>query len=180
MATGEAKESPAAPATASPAADRLQEVGERIERLLEGGVPDAPVAREDARELVRIVTELYGSGLERLLELAHETGALTGTLVERLADDELVSALLLIHGLHPFGVRERVERALRGEAEVVEVTDEGVVRVRLLGHGCGSVPAEQVQARIEAVAPEAVRVEFESTPSLIPVESLTARLRTPA
>ena len=40
--------------------DRLLAAGERIERVLERGAPGSPVAREDARDLVRVLTELYG------------------------------------------------------------------------------------------------------------------------
>jgi hypothetical protein len=86
--------------------------GERIERLLEASAAAGPIARERAEELVRLVVELYGAGLERVLELAYDAGALDDDLLASLAGDELVSSLLLVHGLHPYGVEERVQRAL--------------------------------------------------------------------
>jgi Fe-S cluster biogenesis protein NfuA/nitrite reductase/ring-hydroxylating ferredoxin subunit len=172
--------------------------GERIEALLDASATGGPVARERAEELVRLVVELYGAGLERLLELAYDAGALDDALLESLASDELVSSLLLVHGLHPYAVEERVQRALDdvrpylgshgGDVELLGVSDEGVVRLQLLGScdGCASsaVTLElAVEDAIRAAAPEIVRIDVEekapaSGPNVIPVESLTARLRT--
>ena len=103
------------------AADQLLTVGEQIERVFERGEPDAPVAREQARDLVRAVTELYGAGLARVLELADAQGVLDGPLLACIAEDPLVSALLLVHGLHPLDPGERVRRALaRIEGQLAE------------------------------------------------------------
>jgi Fe-S cluster biogenesis protein NfuA/nitrite reductase/ring-hydroxylating ferredoxin subunit len=173
--------------------------GERIEHLLEASAAAGPIARERAEELVRLVVELYGAGLERVLELAYEAGALDDDLLESLAADELVSSLLLVHGLHPYGVEERVQRALDsvrpylgshgGDVQLLEVTDEGVVRLELLGScdGCASssVTLElAVEDAIHAAAPEILRIEVEEKEKaagagVISVESLTARLRAP-
>ena len=71
--------------------------GERIEALLDAAATGGPVARERAEELVRLVVELYGAGLERMLELAYDAGALDDALLESLASDHLVSSLLLVH-----------------------------------------------------------------------------------
>lgn len=173
--------------------------GERIEHLLEASAAAGPIARERAEELVRLVVELYGAGLERVLELAYDAGALDDDLLASLAADELVSSLLLVHGLHPYGVEERVERALDGvrpylgshggDVALLEVTEDGVVRLELLGScdGCASssVTLElAVEDAIHAAAPEILRIEVEerekpASSGVIPVESLTARLRTP-
>jgi Fe-S cluster biogenesis protein NfuA/nitrite reductase/ring-hydroxylating ferredoxin subunit len=174
-------------------------VGERIERLLDASAASGSLVRERAEELVRLVVELYGSGLERVLELAYEAGALTDELLEALADDELVSGLLLVHGLHPYPVEERVGRALDrvrpymgthgGDVELIEVTDSGVARLRMLGScdGCASSAVTldlAVRDAVEAAAPEIVEIEVvEDTPrkaavsGVIPVDALTARLR---
>ena len=171
--------------------------GERIELLLEASAAAGPVARERAEELVRLVVELYGAGLERLLVLAHDAGALDDDLLAAFADDELVSSLLLVHGLHPYGVRERVEQALDGvrpylgshggDVRLLEVTEDSVVRLQLLGScdGCASssVTLElAVEDAIHAAAPEIVRIDVEqgtqvTDGNVIPVEQLTARLR---
>jgi len=174
--------------------------GERIEHLLEASTAAGPVARERAEELVRLVVELYGAGLERVLELAYDAGALDDDLLESLAADELVSSLLLVHGLHPYSVQERVSRALDdvrpylgshgGDVQLLGVTGDGVVRLALLGScdGCASsaVTLElAVEEAIHAAAPEIVAIEVEegtkakAAPGLISVESLTARLHPP-
>lgn len=182
------------PATAEPSDLRVS--GERIEALLEASAAAGPLARERAEELVRLVVELYGAGLERVLEIVHEGGGLGPAVLDRLADDDLVASLLLVHGLHPYGVPDRVERALAkvrpylgshgGNVELLDVSDDGVVRLRLLGScdGCASSSDTlqlAVRGAIEAAAPEIVRIDVADPPTaaggVIPVESLTARLR---
>jgi len=173
-------------------------VGERIERLLDAAAASGPLVRERAEELLRLVADLYGAGLERVLELAYDAGALSDELLDQLADDELVAPLLLVHGLHPYPVEERVGRALDkvrpymgthgGDVELIEVTDEGVARLRMLGScdGCASSAVTldlAVKDAVEAAAPEIVRIELveetaaKSSGGLISIDSLTARLR---
>ncbi len=170
-------------------------VGERIEHLLEASSAAGPVARERAEELVRLVVELYGAGLERVLEIAYDAGALGDEVLAGLASDELVASLLLVHGLHPYGVEERVERALEGvrpylgshggDVRLLGVSPDGVVRLQLLGScdGCASsaVTLElAVGDAIRAAAPEIQRIDVEEAPresGVISVESLGARIR---
>lgn len=169
--------------------------GERIELLLEASAANGPVAHERAEELVRLVVELYGAGLERVMELAYDAGALSDELLAQLADDDLVASLLLVHGLHPYGVHDRVERALEGvrpylgshggDVRLLGVSDEGVVELELLGScdGCASsaVTLElAVEDAIRVAAPEVIRIDVkQAAPSsgVIPVEQLTSRLR---
>ncbi len=186
-----------------PARPALRACGERIEQLLEASSAAGPVARQRAEELLRVVVELYGGGIERILELVDEAGALGDDVLQRLADDELVAGLLLVHGLHPFGVVERVEQALTrvrpylgshgGDVELLDVTSDGVVRLRMLG-SCDGCPSSSITLKlavedaIEAAAPEVVKIEVEGavegaadTPkpspgNVIPVDALTARL----
>ena len=123
-------------------------------------------------DLVRTVADLYGAGLERLLDLLHERGALTDGVLDALAGDDLVAGLLLVHGLHPHDAPTRIGLALRGTGvELVELTDTGVCRVRA-GHGR---PPQGVEQIIEAAAPEVTAVEILSTPTLIPVSALFTR-----
>jgi Fe-S cluster biogenesis protein NfuA/nitrite reductase/ring-hydroxylating ferredoxin subunit len=177
----------------------LQATGERINTLLEASAAGGVVARERAEELVRLVADLYGAGLERVLTILHEGGHLDDDMLAALAADELVSGLLLVHGLHPYDVRTRVEQALEGvrpylgshggDVELLEVTEEDVVRLRLLGScdGCASSSVTltlAVEGAIEAAAPEVTGIEVETpvkdTPvtagPVIAVESLWSRL----
>jgi nitrite reductase/ring-hydroxylating ferredoxin subunit len=130
----------------------VRSVGERIERLLDASAASGPLVRERAEELLRLVADLYGAGLERVLELAYDAGALSDDLLDALADDELVSGLLLVHGLHPYPVEDAVTLDLA------------------------------VKDAVEAAAPEIVRIEVveeaaKPSAGLITVDSLTARLR---
>ncbi|MEV0715884.1 hypothetical protein AB0H87_14775, partial [Asanoa sp. NPDC050611] len=88
--------------------------GDRIEALITASAAGGAVARERAEELVRLVVDLYGAGLERLLELLHERGALGDDVLDALAADELVASLLLVHGLHPESASTRVATAAAG------------------------------------------------------------------
>lgn len=177
--------------------DRLRATGERIDALLDASGSGGVAARERAEELVRLVTDLYGAGLERLLEIVHGAGRLDEEVLAGLAGDDLVASLLLVHGLHPYGVHDRVERALEGvrpylgshggDVELLDVTNEGVVRLRLLGtcDGCPSSAVTlklAVEGAIEAAAPEITGIEVEEAAptngaeTLIPVSSLRSRL----
>jgi len=176
----------------------VRATGDRIEQLLLASAASGPIARERAEELVRVVVELYGAGLERMLDIVHDAGRLDDEVLARLADDDLVASLLLVHGLHPYGVQDRVEQALikvrpylgshGGDVELLDVSDDGVVRLRLLGScdGCASSSVTlklAVEGAIEAAAPEIVRIDVDTTSSstetsgLISVDSLSARLR---
>ena len=50
----------------------VQVVGERINALIDASASGGVVARERAEELVRLVADLYGAGLERLLTILHD------------------------------------------------------------------------------------------------------------
>ena len=174
-----------------------QAAGARIDALIAASASGGVVARERAEELVRLVADLYGAGLERLLDLMHERGALTDEVLDALAGDDLVASLLLVHGLHPYGVETRIERALTGirpylgshggDVELLEVTEEGVVRLRMLG-SCDGCPSSAVtlklavEGAIEAAAPEITAIEVQEraaqpkTGAMIPVEALFSRL----
>jgi Fe-S cluster biogenesis protein NfuA len=171
--------------------------GDRIDTLIAASAAGGPVAHERAEELVRLVADLYGAGLERLLDLVHERGALTDEVLDDLAGDDLVASLLLVHGLHPYGVTTRIEQALAGvrpylgshggDVELLAVSDEGVVRLRMLG-SCDGCPSSSVtlklavEGAIEAAAPEITAIEVEDpaaqpkTGAVIPVDALFSRL----
>ncbi len=180
--------------------ERLRAAGDRIQTLLEASAAGGVVARERAEELVRLVADLYGAGLERILAVLRDGGRLDEQLLAELADDDLVASLLLVHGLHPQDVTTRVEGALEsvrpylgthgGDVELLEVTADGVVRLRLLG-SCDGCPSSSVtlklavEGAVEAAAPETVSIEVETSDGdadgagagpLISVDSLRSRL----
>ncbi len=182
-----------------PAAQDWLTAGERIETLISAGATGGAAGRERAEELVRLVADLYGAGLERLLTLFHERGHLDAATLDALAKDDLVASLLLVHGLHPYDVATRVQGALKnvrpylgshgGDVELLEITDEGVVHLRLLG-SCDGCPSSSVtlklavEGAIESAAPEVTAITVDDTASqeqalgVIPVSSLRSRLDT--
>ena len=145
--------------TASP--QNLRAVGDRIELLLDELHATADGrSRELADEILRLITELYGAGFARVLELAPEH-------VDELINDELVGSLLLVHGLHPDALPARVERALAsvrpflgqhgGDVELLDIDEAvGAVQLRLLGScdGCPS-SASTLQHAVERAIVEA-------------------------
>jgi Fe-S cluster biogenesis protein NfuA len=165
----------------------LRATGERIESLLDAASAGGLLVRERSEELVRLVVDLYGAGLERVLEILHEHGRLDDQILDALTDDDLVASLLLVHGLHPDDVATRVKRALEGvrpylgshggDVELLGISDEGVVRLRLLGScdGCASSSATLTQAVEGAVleaAPEVTGIEV-GAPT-VPAEAVRA------
>jgi Fe-S cluster biogenesis protein NfuA len=158
-----------------PDACQLRSVGDRIEALLAElrTIPD-PRARATAEELVRLLLELYGGGLERMMEIVDDS-PLGGELFGRFAADDLVASLLLLHGLHPEDAETRVARALDrvrpflashgGDVTVLGIEGE-VIRLRLEGscHGCPSSAVTMktaIEKAIEEAAPDLTRIEVE-------------------
>ncbi|HEY4278834.1 MAG TPA: NifU family protein [Conexibacter sp.] len=157
--------------------EQATECVERVERALDAldALRD-PAAVDAGLEVAQALLEMYGEGFARVIAGVGESA------VERLAGDELIAHLLLLHGLHPVGLEARVEAALEevrpflashgGGAALVEVAD-GVAHVRLQGtcDGCPSSAVTLQHAVEEAVrraAPEVERVEAEGTMPVAP------------
>lgn len=168
---------------------RWREAGDRIETLLEASSAGGALARERAEQLVRELVGLYGAGLTRVIEL------LDAAAVERLARDDLVASLLLVHGLHPHDVTTRVANALDsvrpylgshgGDVHLVDIAD-GVVRLELAG-SCKSCPSSSVtlelavEDAVRAAAPEIESIEVVAarteSAGVISADSLFSRVR---
>lgn len=158
-----------------PAPQNLRATGDRIEQLLDELQATAePRSCARAEELLRLVAELYGAGLSRIVDLANEGAP---ALIDAMVGDELVVSLLLVHGLHPDSMARRVEGALAsvrpllaahaGDVEVLGIDERaGTVVLRLLGScdGCpsSSVTLQQaVERAIMDAAPEVVRIDVD-------------------
>src|SRR3712207_5602276 len=90
----------------------LQERVARIDTLLkEIESLEDQNARSKAAEMAQVLLELYGEGLARVMEVIAQ-GNERERIFEALAEDELISHLLLLHGLHPLEVETRVVQAL--------------------------------------------------------------------
>jgi Fe-S cluster biogenesis protein NfuA/nitrite reductase/ring-hydroxylating ferredoxin subunit len=182
----------------------LRDEARRIELLLdEVRAMAGPPTWQRVEELVQRIVALHGAGIERILGLVADAGALDQRLLSALCDDELVSSLLVLHGLHPVPTAERVRRALdgvrpylgshAGDVELVSVDADGVVRLRLLGtcRGCPSSRAtleHTIEAAIETAAPEVARIEVDASttapeaagPELVQIDLERSRASAPA
>ncbi|HJT57466.1 MAG TPA: NifU family protein [Ktedonobacteraceae bacterium] len=135
----------------------------RIETLVQevAAFPD-PGARATTEELIQALMDMYGEGLARLLELTAQSEASGLALIDIFADDDLLSSLFMLHGLHPLDIETRVLQALDevrpylkshgGNVELVRVED-GVAHLRLEGscHGCPSSTITLKMAIEEAI-----------------------------
>jgi Fe-S cluster biogenesis protein NfuA len=162
----------------------VREVSERIDTLLDelgNGAP--PAVMERVEELVQCVMALYGAGLGRIL------GSVDDGTVRRLADDEVVGNLLVLHDLHPDDVDTRVQQALdrvrpylgshAGGVSLSGVDERGVVHLRLEGSGDGCPSSaltvkSTIEEAILVAAPDVVAVEAEEMagtgPALLQIE----------
>jgi Fe-S cluster biogenesis protein NfuA/nitrite reductase/ring-hydroxylating ferredoxin subunit len=128
----------------------------RVEALLEEleALPDAR-ARDKATEVLQALLDLYGEGLGRIVDVVAEQDS-DGAMAESLAADELVSHLLLLHGLHPVPVEQRVRGALEGVRPYLEShggnvellgVEDGVARLALEG-SCSGCPSSAMTLKL--------------------------------
>jgi hypothetical protein len=178
-------------------AEDLHEVGVRVEELLEElhSVSD-PTVHQRAEALVSLLVEFYGAGLERMLALvAREPSG--DLIVRRLAQDDLLASLFILHGLHPVPVENRVHDAIQAvrpalggtKVALIGINEDGVAHCELSVGGCGSAPLDVAKTTIEQaildVAPEIVQVDFGMAPpppvepGPVAVEIGKARTRVP-
>ena len=148
-------------------APSAQELVERVGRLtaeLDRIGDDR--ARRTAEELVASVIELHGQGLERILAVVADSA--DAELSERLAADGIVASLMLVHGLYPVDLEQRVLQALDsvrpymeshgGDVELLGI-DDGVARIRLEG-SCEGCPASAstlelaIKSALDEAAPD--------------------------
>jgi len=173
----------------------VRQVGDRIEVLLgELRLQASPEVGAKVEEVIGLLVELYGAGLERILEVVNEDAEAAAPLLKRFTDDKFIESLLVLHGIHPVDVDTRIEAALdqarpylgshAGGVEYLGVDDDGVAHLKLEGscHGCPSstvtVKLTLEQAIAEA-APEVIRVQVEGvaeaptgpSPSLIQIQT---------
>jgi Fe-S cluster biogenesis protein NfuA/nitrite reductase/ring-hydroxylating ferredoxin subunit len=148
---------------------RVEALARKVENLADAE------ARAAATELMQSLMEFHGAGLERMMEMVAEAGEPGYAVFDQFARDELVASMLLLYGLHPVPLEERVARALDkvrpyldshgGNVELLGV-EAGVVRLRLQG-SCESCPSSSMTLKLaieEAIyeaAPDVSAVEAE-------------------
>jgi Fe-S cluster biogenesis protein NfuA/nitrite reductase/ring-hydroxylating ferredoxin subunit len=143
---------------------RVQELTGRLDDL------EDAACRDLAEELTSAVVQMYGAGLERIVELIEDEETR-----DRLATDELVAGLLMIHDLYPVPLEERVMQALDtvrpymeshgGNVELLGIED-GVAKLRLEG-SCKSCRASSstlelaVRQALQEAAPDLLGMDVE-------------------
>jgi Fe-S cluster biogenesis protein NfuA/nitrite reductase/ring-hydroxylating ferredoxin subunit len=148
---------------------RVQELTARLDSVAD------PAVRRTVDELVAALVQMYGGGLERIVERLDEAGPQGREILDGLAEDAVVGGLLLIHDLHPVPLEQRVTEALHrvrpymeshgGDVELLEVRD-GVARLRLQG-SCRSCSASSstlelaVRQALEEAAPDLEGMDVE-------------------
>jgi Fe-S cluster biogenesis protein NfuA/nitrite reductase/ring-hydroxylating ferredoxin subunit len=151
---------------------RVQELSAQLEAVAEPGTLAI------AEEMSSVIVQMYGAGLERIVDVIAASGPAGEHVRDALADDDLVASLLLIHDLYPVPLEERVVQALDkvrpymeshgGNVELLGIED-GVVRLRLEG-SCKSCSASSstlelaVQQALEELAPDLLGMDVEGLP----------------
>ncbi len=167
----------------------LRERARRLEaRLGEIESFTDPELRAKSVAAIQALIGFYGDGLERITEIivSRDPG-----ILDLLAEDEMIAHLLLLHGLHPLDLPNRVAKALDqvrpylqshgGDVELLGLED-GIARVRLQGscHGCPSSSMTlklAVEDAIQRFAPELDGIEAEnaapaSSSGFVPLASI--------
>ncbi len=152
---------------------------EQIERMVQRVSEMADEhARTTALELLQSMMDLHGAVLSRVVEVLGSSEA-GRTSLSKLGDDPLICGMLVLYGIHPVPLEDRVKSAIEkaapqlrkhnGSAELLGISDS-VVRVKIesSGHGCGSsadaLKSTLEQAILEA-APEVVELVVEGIPA---------------
>ncbi len=124
---------------------------------------------QELTERLDALLEMYGDALPRILAL------LEAEQRAELAADPVVASVLLMHGLYPVPLEQRVTEALDdvrpyleshdGNVELLGIED-GIARLRLIGscNGCGASAAtleHAIEEALEAAAPDLLGLDVE-------------------
>lgn len=161
--------------------EQVQQLGKLVAQFSE--LPDS-AAKVAGRELVQLLMDVHGRGLERVMEIVFTSGDhLAQGIIDKLGRDPIVGNLLVLYSLHPDGLESRVQTAverlrprLRKLACSIELENisEGAVQVRLAtsGHGRGSSTRD-----LRSIVEDAM---YEAAPDLASLTILGLEEQTPA
>src|SRR3954452_4064263 len=121
-------------------------------------MPEGP-QKAACSELVRLLMDVHGAGLERILEIVFESAGSGPPIVDELGRDIISGSLLLLYSLHPDDLETRVNKAIERmrprlrkvscSADLMRI-EEGALQIRVTTSGlsCGS-STNDVRAIIE-------------------------------
>ena len=149
-----------------------------------------PATLERVRALVSALLDAHAAGLGKLMALLDARGEAGRAIAREATRDRAIESLLLLHGLHPIGLHDRVQAALDGVAPALRaqgaeakilVAAEGRVEIRIDALP-GGLPRSNVRSIIEnaliEAAPDAacdVAIGFDDAATFVPVSRLGAR-----
>jgi Fe-S cluster biogenesis protein NfuA len=151
--------------------EQVKRLGELVSQFDQ--MPDGP-QKTAGRELMQLLMDVHGQGLERIMEMIYESREAGSALIDQLSKDEIAGGLLLLYSLHPDALETRVNAALERirprlrklscAIDLVSI-DEGVVRLHLAksGHSCGSSTNELrglVENGVYEIAPDITALEI--------------------
>jgi Fe-S cluster biogenesis protein NfuA len=158
----------------------FQAYTKQIEQLVQHAtaLPDED-ARNTAIGLLQSTMDLHGAVMSRIVEVLSTAGDAGRNSLAKLGSDPLICGLLVLYGVHPLSLDDRVARAIEkvghqiqkqgGSVELLSITDALVrVKIQSLQHGCGSTPDSLkavVEQAIREAAPEIVEVVVDGVPS---------------
>ena len=143
-------------ATGSEFQDQVRQLGKQITQFDQ--MPEGP-QKTACKELVHLLMDVHGAGLERIMEIVFESGSSGPAIIGELGRDTIASSLLLLYSLHPDDLETRVDKAMERmrprlrkvscNADLVRIEDGAVqIRVTTSGHSCGS-STKDVRAIVE-------------------------------
>jgi hypothetical protein len=148
---------------------------EKIEQLLQlihGAEGEA--ARTAAVNLMQSLMDLHGAGLSRIVELLSDGGETGRKALAKVAADPLVCGLLVLYGIHPIPLEDRIQQAIEklqpqlqktGARLTLASVADAVVRITFHSPRPDAHSATAVRATIEQtireVAPEVADIVIE-------------------
>ncbi len=174
---------------------QVRKQADEIERLIrEIETITDPDLREKVVTLVQSLMALHAAGIERLMKIIRDDVELSRSILNELANDNLVASLLLLYGVHPFSIEVRVEQALHrlrsnailnsGNVELLGISD-GIVKLQVQNQkNCQSSKQALRTAVEEALyeaAPDLTEIQFveeaqkEPSVSFVPLISLRGK-----
>ena len=154
-------------------AQQIESAVQRVNQLQDDG------ARTAALELMQSLMDLHGAAMARLVEVLGETGDAGRNSLASLGNDPLLCGLMVLYGVHPLSLEERVRRAVErvrpqvqkqgGKVELLDVSDSLVrVSISSSGNGCHSSPEalnSLVEQAMREAAPEVIAFVAEGVAS---------------
>ena len=151
-----------------------EEIVEQLNALVEEleNYPDANV-REKTLDLVQMILALHGEALHRILKTL-DSSPQREQMLSQIINDDVVRAVLIIHGLAPDDLPTRVAAAVENlrpflisqgcDVKLLGV-EEGRAKLRLIRNGQGAPPISVLKGEIEKAltesAPDLLGIEIE-------------------